>query len=428
MARPAAHHLGARALLAAATGLGACDPYAAWPAPTQVYPWVYTPETDLAAYETVRWESETWDPQTDATEAGLYLMKSANHRLGAPRESLAHFEAMRGQLPPPGDGVRLSLVGDAMWIGDNHDAFAEDVAHLLDGDLRVGNLETPTSPDHPTALTALGLYAFNAPPALLDGLPLDLVQVNNNHSVDAGDEGLQATLAELAQRGVTHTGVDAHAIREVAGRRIAFLGYTWGINQRGVTSAHDLHIVPFGHLDPDLDLDGVADDIASARADGAQSIVLLLHWGFEYEYYPDPYLMQIGRRLVALGADLVVGSGPHVAQPAERCAVNRPEVAPGVGTCSVRTEDGIPRTAAILYSLGNFQSVMPTTPCKVGLIATATLGDGGVSGLSWLPVANVADPAHRLVPLEALDDARWVDESARLDAHLGANWRRSENE
>src|SRR5690606_17434391 len=138
--------------------------------------------------------------------------------------------------------------------------------------------------------------------------------------------------------------------------------------------------------------DGVAADIDRARAEGAESVVLMLHWGFEYEYYPDPYLMQIGRRLVALGADLIVGSGPHVAQPVEICAVNRPEVVPGEGACSVRTDDGVPRTAAILYSLGNFQSIMATTACKVGLVAQVTLDDAGVTGMSWAPVANLTSP------------------------------------
>ncbi|MBW2256116.1 MAG: CapA family protein, partial [Deltaproteobacteria bacterium] len=301
------------------------------------------------------------------------------------------------------------------------------VADLLDGDLRVGNLETPTSPDHPTELGALGLYSFNAPPALLDGLPLDLVQVNNNHSLDAGDTGLEATLAELDARGIAHTGVDEHAIVEVAGRRIAFLSYTWGLNEREVESTHELFVVPFGHLTEDIDLSGIEDDIRLARDDGAQTVVLLVHWGFEYEYYPDPHFLVLGRRLVTLGADLVVGQGPHVAQPPEICHVNHPEVVPGVGTCSVRTPDEVPRTAAVLYSLGNFETIMGTVPCQTGLVATVTLEDD-VTGLGWTAVANVDTAAHELHPLDALlDDPEWAEESSRLDAHLGRSWRRGEN-
>jgi poly-gamma-glutamate synthesis protein (capsule biosynthesis protein) len=405
-----------------------CDPYRAWPDEQTVFPYVYTPETDLEDYEEVRWETETWDPADGGSEPALYLLKAVRHRPSAPVESLEHFDAMRAQVPAlDPSGITLSFVGDAMWIADNHEAFAEPVSDLLDGDLRVGNLETPTSPNHPTELGSLGLYSFNAPPALLDGLPLDLVQVNNNHSLDTGDAGLEATLDELDARGIAHTGVDQHATVEVAGRRIAFLSYTWGLNERTVGSTHELFVVPFGHLTEDIDLSGIEDDIGVARDDGAQTVVLLVHWGFEYEYYPDPHFLILGRRLVALGADLVVGQGPHVAQPPELCHVNRPEVVPGVGTCSVRTPDDVPRTAAVLYSLGNFETIIATVPCKTGLIATVTL-DEVVTGLGWTPVANVDTAAHELHPLDdLLHDPEWAEESTRLDAHLGRSWRRGGN-
>lgn len=395
-----------------------CDPYAGWP--EQAFPAVYTPETDLPAYAAVRWETETWDPSSDQATAALYLLKAANHRPSAPVEVLDHFAAMRPTLPTAQGERTLSFLGDAMWITDNYAHVSDEVASLLDGDLRIGNLETPTSPDHPTDAGALGLYAFNAPPSLLDGLPLDVVQVNNNHSVDADDAGLEATLQELASRDFVATGVDSHAIVD----GVAVLSYTWGVNRRTYDSAFDLFIVPFGHLDPDLDLTRVASDIAAARAEGAEVIVLTLHWGFEYEYYPDPYFLQVARDLIALGADLIVGQGPHVAQPAELCSVNDPDAVPGIGTCSVRTDDGEPRTAAVLYSLGNFHSEMRTTPCEVGLVATVHLDGRDVVGLGWTAVANQAAGGHHLVPLDSLDGDEWTEESARLDAHLGAHWRR----
>ena len=180
--------------------------YGSWPDPLQVYPWVYTPETDLEPYHEVRWETETWTPDEDLASAALYILKAYEHRPGAPIESELHFGLMRGQIPPLVEGdLRLSFVGDVMWVEDNHASYTEPVHDLLDGDFRVGNLETPTSPNHPTRLSelrALDTLAFNAPPEQLDGLPLDLLQVNNNHSLDMGDEGLTATLAEIEQRGI----------------------------------------------------------------------------------------------------------------------------------------------------------------------------------------------------------------------------------
>src|SRR5690606_6902841 len=107
---------------------------------------------------------------------------------------------------------------------------------------------------------------------------------------------------------------------------------------------------------------------------------------------------------------------------AELCAVNQPDVVPGIGTCSVRTDDGVPRTAAILYSLGNFQSMMPTTACEVGLVATVSIDGRDVTGLGWTAVANVEGPS--LVPLDTLDGPEHEAEAERLDAHLGSGWRR----
>ncbi len=409
-------------LLPAALLLAACDP---WPADGTVFPWVYTPETDLEDWEEVRWETETWDAENDPEMAGLYLRKALEHREGAPVESLDHFEAMRPQLPALGPGVQLSFVGDVMWVGDNWSDYAAGASGLLDGDLRIGNLETPTSPEHSTEQGALGTYAFNAPPEMLDSLPIDLLQLNNNHSIDAGDEGLEATIAEVEARGMDHTGVDEHATVEVGGLRIAFLSYTWGLNQRDASSIHELFIVPFGHIDEEIDLSGLEADIADARADGADTVVVLAHWGFEYEYYPDPHFMVLGRRMISAGADLVVGQGPHVVQPPEICSVNHDEILPGVGSCSVRDDSGEPRTAAILYSLGNFGTAMPTEPCQTGLVATVSL-DPDVTGLGWAAQATAqGEDGPGILPLDdLLDDPDLAEESDRLEEHLGAGWKR----
>lgn len=400
-------------------GILAC--HTAPPDAGEVFPYVYTPETDLEPYEEVRWETETWEPFVDTDMAALYLMKASLHRPGAPEESLEHFDTMRTRIPPLGAGTRISFVGDVMWVGDNWAGFATPAAELLDGDLRAGNLETPTSPDHPQEPGELGLYTFNAPPELLDGLPLDVLQLNNNHTMDVGDEGIEATLAEVDARGFARTGVDGHG--QVGD--VAFLSYTWGLNDRDVVSTHELFVVPFGHLDEDIDLAGLEEDIAAARGAGAASVVVMVHWGYEYEYYPDPHFLVLGRRIVAAGADVVVGSGPHVVQPPEICAVNDPDAESGIGICAVTTADGEPRTAAILYSLGNFGTVMQTWPCKVGIVATVSL-DPDVTGLGWEGAAmGYGDDGIEIQPLDAaVDDPEVADEEARLAAHLGEGWRR----
>lgn len=404
------------------------DPYADWPDPSETFPWGVPAETDLAPYEEVRWETETWDPFVDQALAAQYLIKASQHRQGAPPEVVEHHRLMNAALPAlTGEGVRLSFVGDVMWLGTSWSSFALSVAGLLDGDLRIGNLETPVVAGESTDLDDLGLYTFNAPPELLDGLPLDALQLNNNHSVDLGDDGLEATLAVVASRGFVGTGVDSHALVDVGGLRIALLSYTWGLNGRGPSDRHELFVVPFGHIqDGELDLTGLEGDVVAARAGGADVVVVLPHWGFEYEYYADPWFLQIGRRMVEAGADLVVGSGPHVVQPVEVCAVNQPAEVPAIGRCSVRSAGG-ERTAAILYSLGNFDTVQPTIPVRTGLVATVDVGPSGVLGLGWEAVVTVPGGDGKEVrPLAELaeDDVDYAIERGRLRAHIGADWER----
>ncbi len=420
------------AMLVVVAGAG-CDPYRAWPDPATVFPAVFTPVDDLEPYEEIRFETQTWTPGVDVEETALYVQKALFHRPGAPVEEVIHF----GQARPPAivsGHPRLSLVGDVMPLVAPAPGWADAVAPLLDGDLRLGNLETPLSDLHPTDRASLvrdyGLYAFNAPVSLVQGLPLDVLQINNNHSLDVGPEGLARTVDNVEGEGFTALGGASNlALAAVDDLTVGFATYTWGLNVE-VPEGYDpapLGIVGFGEVGAEVDLSRVGTDIATLRAEGASHVVLLVHWGFEYEYWPDPHLMQLGRRLVALGADVVAGHGPHTPQPAELCAVNQPLSVPGVGQCSVRTDDGITRDAAVLYSLGNFGTDLGTLPLQVGIVGSVSLDPaGGVSGLGWAPVARVGGAeGTELQPLGALlEDPGYAEEQARLDRLLGTRWRR----
>ena len=427
-------HLGVWIVLG--TGAG-CSPYAAWPEAQTVFPWVYTPVEDLEPYEEVRFETETWVPIEDAEETALYALKSIYHRPGAPLEEQLHFG--RARPTPLVEGhPTLSFAGDLLRMDDPAPAYATGVAHLLDGALRVGNLETPVSPNHPTERTALvrdyGIYAFNAPVSMLEGQPFDILQINNNHTLDLGQDGYLQTWKTARGLGFTPVSLITNRVdAELQGLQVTFLTYTWGVNNLDARTEYDLAIVPFGRLDEEIDLSRIRQDIRVAREEGASHVVLLLHWGYEYEYWPDPHFMVLGRKMVRYGADVIVGHGPHVAQPAELCAVNQPLAIPGTGTCSLRSDDNDDiRDAAILYSLGNFGSDLEGLPLEVGIVGTVSLDpEGGVSGLGWEAVARADSESGRVLrPLaELLEDEatseEYVDEAARLDQLLGTSWKRS---
>jgi hypothetical protein len=110
--------------------------------------------------------------------------------------------------------------------------------------------------------------------------------------------------------------------------------------------------------------------LAEMRTDNVDFKIVSLHWGFEFEDYPDPAIMAVARRIVQAGADLILGSHPHVIQPNEVCFVNGAEVE---NACLVASPDGIRRKALIVYSLGNFLTTMYTPECQIGVIESIRL-------------------------------------------------------
>ena len=380
----------------------------------------------MEPYEAIRWEAGPWDIGSELENNGLYALKAIRHRPGASWDSLVHWGQMRATLPAfdASATLQLSFVGDIMGTGSTVPGM-DGVAPLLDGEWRLGNLETPVDPSQPIALPTVDSLAFNSPPELLDALPLDAVQLNNNHSLDWGDAGLEATMAEVEAAGLLGFGVDAGAtLWTGSGHRIEVLSFTWGLNDPNAVSTHELFVAPFGQSDGDWT--AMLQTISAARDSGADAVVVLTHWGFEYEYFPAPETQAVARDMVAAGADVVVGHGPHVVQPAERCLVNIPAVGPGVGTCSVRSADGQPRVAAVFYSLGNFGTTQPGWPLRSGLVGHVSLEPGqGVTGLGWDAVVHREDGGSRLVPLVETDpDPELAAEAARIRTHLGVGWQR----
>lgn len=415
-----------------ALALVGCDPYAGWPDPRSVFPWQVDDDRELEPYESVRWEEGPWDPLQAPENNGLYLQKALFHSPSTPTDALFHWGLMRPLVPPLAeDALQLAFVGDILHTGNPSTDFSA-VAGLLDrANLRVGNLETPVAPSVTAGEGKPGVPLFNAPASLLDELPLDVVQVINNHTLDVGDAGLEETLALLEERGIFAFGVDGQLLLDFGeGFVVALLGYTWGLNDPAASSAtHDLAIVPFG-APGRPDLSRIEADIATAREAGATLVVVLPHWGYEYEYYPDPHFLKQGRRMIEAGADLVVGHGSHTVQPAEWCTVNVPANVPGVGSCSLRTADGQPRYGAIFHSLGNFGTDQPGLALRAGMIGHVSLvPDVGVVGMGWEPVVSVErDERQVVLPLDALaDDPDEGDavqaEAARLDQHLGTGWK-----
>jgi poly-gamma-glutamate synthesis protein (capsule biosynthesis protein) len=144
-----------------------------------------------------------------------------------------------------------------------------------------------------------------------------------------------------------------------------------------------------------------------ARA-GAEFRVVALHWGHEFEFFPLPEQVQIARQIIRAGADLIVGTHPHVVQPLEVCFVNGyeeryrrdgldlPALRERTG-CLVRDAAAAPRKGLIAYSVGNFATAMYTPHCRVGLVLSLALTRDAATGrVDWhRPETQLVFNVHR---------------------------------
>ena len=225
--------------------------------------------------------------------------------------------------------LTLSIVGDctlgtdetfdydtslnAYYENYGADYFLQNVKDIFStDDLTIANFEgTLTNSDEREDKT----FAFKAPASyasILTGGSVEAVNTANNHSHDYGEQSFDDTLAALDDAGIVHFGYDETAVMDVKGIKVGLVGI------------YEL----YDHLEREQQL---KDNIAKVKADGAQLIVVIFHWGNETETVPDSNQTTLGRIAIDEGADLVCGHHPHVLQ--------------GIETYKGRN---------IVYSLGNF--------------------------------------------------------------------------
>ena len=193
------------------------------------------------------------------------------------------------------------------------DYFLQNVKDIFSADdLTIANFEgTLTDSDEREDKT----FAFKAPASyasILTGGSVEAVNTANNHSHDYGEQSFDDTLAALDDAGIVHFGYDETAVMDVKGIKVGLVGI------------YEL----YDHLEREQQL---KDNIAKVKADGAQLIVVIFHWGNETETVPDSNQTTLGRIAIDKGADLVCGHHPHVLQ--------------GIETYKGKN---------IVYSLGNF--------------------------------------------------------------------------
>lgn len=193
--------------------------------------------------------------------------------------------------------------------------FAQIKPYIQDADLALCHVETPMTPAPPT-----GYPTFNTPPDLATAIRLTgwrACSTAGTHSLDQGQTGVDDTIRALDKAGVAHTGTFSSAaaqktplIMTIKGIRVAFLAYTELTN--GIPSPHPWSVNRASAAQ-------ILADAHRARLDGAQVVIVNLHWGDQYVAQPSSFQLALAERLTrSPDITAVVGQHVHIVQPIRR--------------------------------------------------------------------------------------------------------------
>jgi len=264
--------------------------------------------------------------------------------------------------------IQISGVGDIMVHGpqiraqyeaetqeynfDNNFKYIE--GYFQRADLMLGNLET-TFGGADQGYSSFPY--FNTPDALANALKkagFDALATANNHSFDTRQDGIIRTLDVLHKEGLKTFGTrrnieeKSYSIVEVKGIKVGLSAYTfetprWGeyktINAIKIPKEVEGLIDTFCYEFLEDDLKVIEERVKEMKNQGAEIVVLYMHWGNEYKENPNNFQKKIAQALSNYGVDIIFGSHPHVVQSMEILDSER--------------ED---KQTVVIYSLGNFLS------------------------------------------------------------------------
>lgn len=207
-------------------------------------------------------------------------------------------------------------------------------------DIAIGNLETVLAGKEKGFS---GFPLFNSPDEFCEAAAkcgFNVLTTANNHCIDKGIKGLERTIDIINQNGIYQTGTfkTEEESRDVLilnakGIKVAILAYTYGVNGLSIPKdkKYSVNLINYEKIE---------SDIEEAKSRNADKIIVSIHWGEEYQRFPNKYQKAIADKIFSAGADIILGSHPHVLQ----------------GTDMPEYEDvnGKAKKKFIIYSMGNF--------------------------------------------------------------------------
>jgi poly-gamma-glutamate synthesis protein (capsule biosynthesis protein) len=210
-----------------------------------------------------------------------------------------------------GHGPQITSAYDADTKTYNYDRCFKYITEEISApDYSIGNLEvTLAGPPFK------GYPQFSSPDELAVACKnsgMDVLVTSNNHSCDRGGQGIIRTVNVLDSLNIMHTGTFLDSadrnkryplIIENDCMRIAILNYTYGTNGLPYPEPTIVNMI---------DKDLMKKDLEIAKSKNVDKIIVLAHWGSEYKLQPVQYQIDHGLFLFENGADIIIGSHPHV--------------------------------------------------------------------------------------------------------------------
>lgn len=239
-----------------------------------------------------------------------------------------------------------------------------------------------------------GYPLFKSPVALIDTLQaigLD-VAFRTNHTMDFGVKGLNMTTDILDKHAIAQVAASATEenskkpfIYQKDNLKIAYLGYIYGMNGLPIPEPWMINLI---------DLDKIQKDIIEAKKQ-SDFVVVALHFGTEYERYPNQWQKETAQKIADAGADMIIGSHPHVIQP----------------TDVVTSADG--RKVYVAYSLGNFYCGQRDQYTDSGMILKYTIEKTGpdtkLKEIGYIPTWVAEFRENGKTQYKILPDKKYID-------------------
>ncbi|MFB3057204.1 MAG: CapA family protein [Ignavibacteriaceae bacterium] len=235
---------------------------------------------------------------------------------------------------------------------DFNGVFSEVKKYLSDADFTIGNFETVLAGKKKRYS---GYPFFNAPDDFLLAIKeagFDFLVNANNHAIDKGSNGVERTIKKMDELGIKHTGTylsqhdrDSIRIFNINGIHLAIIAYSYSTNGIPIPKGKN-YIINL------IDFNLIEKDIAKARNKRVDIVLVYFHFGEEYQRNPNGYQKEVINNAIKAGADIIIGSHPHVVQPVDYFKTNKANL----------------DTGFVAYSLGNFISNQRWRYSEAGVI------------------------------------------------------------